>query len=302
MTAVKRKGQIPDGSDYSDADILAEADGVISGRMTEVVAGLSNGYYIRSIDIAMVAGTSRYALPTRAMADTVEQVSVVQSDGAERFVSRLRGSDAMYVAGSSGTPYNYTVEGADILLYPTPTTASETIRVRYQLRRSRLTLIGANAFAITAINTGTFTVTFTGTIPTPWQTYNTIPAYLDFIAGSSGTPTIEIDRLVTGYTQGSPSHVESDSTALPSSLAVGDYVALAGYTPVVQLPYELHDALATATAAAILMQRGFFDAAGQLDSYASRDIHMYQRMAAQRVKKAPVPFVNRNSMLRLRGR
>jgi len=301
VTAVRRKGQIPDASDYTDAEILAEADDVISGRLTEVIAGLSNGFYVRYLDITMVAATARYALPTRSVADTVEHVAVLQSDGTERPLSRLRNSDAMYVTGSSGTPYNYTIEGADLLLYPAPTTA-ETIRVRYQIRRAKLTSIGTNAFAITAANYGARTVSFVGTVPTTWTTYSTMTTKLDLIGREAGSVYLDVDRVVTSYTQGSPSTVGSSATALPATMLIGDYVTVAGYTPVVQLPDELHAALANATAAAILGQRGFTQGMQTLDAFAARDIEAYSRMAAQRVKNAPVTFVNRNSMLRLRGR
>lgn len=301
VTAVRRKGQIPDASDYTDAEILAEADDVISGRLTEAVAGLSNGFYVRYIDITMVAGTARYALPTRSVADTVEHVAVLQSDATERPLGRLRGSDAMYVAGSSGTPYHYTIEGADLLLYPSPAVA-ETVRVRYQIRRAKLTAVGTNAFQITVVNAAGRRVEFVGTVPATWTTFATITSKLDLISRSAWSNYLDIDRVVTGYVQGSPSSVTSDGTALPSGLLVGDYVTVAGYTPVVQLPDELHAALANATAAAILGQRGFAEGMKTLDAFAARDIEAYRRMAAQRVKNAPVPFINRNSMLRLRGR
>lgn len=299
VTAVRRKGQIPDGSDYSDTEILAEADEVISGRMTEAVAGLSNGYFVRSVDVTVTAGTARYAMPTRAVADTVESVSWVES-AYEIPLSRQRKSDVAYSHGSSGSPYNYVIDGSDLVLLPTPQ-SSGTIRVRYMLRRSRLTSIGTNAFAITSINTGARTVSFTGTVPAAWTAYATVDAFIDFVSATDYTHRA-VDSQVTGTSQVGPvGTVEADGQALPSDLVVGDHVTTSGYTAIVQLPVELHGALSNATAASILFQRGFDSTAQRLDAMAARDIALYQRMAAERAKRDPIRMVNRGSMLRMRG-
>lgn len=296
VTAVRRKGQIPDASDYTDAEILAEADDVISGRLTEAIAGLSNGFYVRCLDITMVAATARYALPTRAVADTIEHVAVLQSDGTERPLSRLRNSDAMYVTGSSGTPYNYTIEGADLLLYPIPTTA-ETIRVRYMLRRSTL-VTTASCAAVSAITLVSYQLT---SLVKP-------SGFAADVACDVIRPTVPFTTalfsgvLDTVSAPPSPYNYLFDGGTDLSSVAIGDYICIAGNTCVIQLPIELHAALSNATAAAILGQRGFTLGMQTLDAFAARDIEAYKRMAAQRVKNAPVTFVNRNSMLRLRGR
>lgn len=297
VTAVRRKGQIPDASDYTDSDILAEADDVISGRLTEVIAGLSNGFYVRVLDITMVAGTARYTLPSRSVAGAVEYVTVLQSDGAERPMGRLRSSDAMYVAGTSGTPYNYTIEGDDILLYPAPPVA-ETIRVRYQLRRSKLVPV-ASCVEISAVTPLSFQVTSSDTKPANFlDTEN-----YDIVRPTGVRGSIVLDGgMFAISTPPVPINYIFDSDVSVDDVEVGDYLCLAGETCVIQLPIELHAALANATAASILGQRGFTGGMQTLDAQAARDINAYQRMAAQRVKNAPVPFINRGSMLRLRGR
>ncbi|MFW7382367.1 MAG: hypothetical protein ACOH5I_26455 [Oligoflexus sp.] len=80
-------------------------------------------------------------------------------------------------------------------------------------------------------------------MPSTWTT----GVVLDFIKGTGGQETRSIDNTSTDITGTS-----IQFSSIPSTLTVGDYVALAGETPLVQLPTEYRTCLSQATAAHIL--------------------------------------------------
>lgn len=305
VAKVRIKGRIPDSSDYTDAIILSEADDVISERLVEAISSLRQGLYVVVQDSPCVAGQASYVIPYLAAGEALEGVSILQADGFERPLHRFDASDTQYLtAASSGQALYYTAVGDSVVLSRAPADASESVRFRYTSRRSKMVPV-ASAAKITGLNTGgaypLLELTDKPTTIIPTATLDTISGshpygtirrawYCDAATGSDlGSTTVDV-------TEGVP------SPEVDAGIAPYDFLAVTGETPVVQVPIELRPALANGTAAMILGQMGFSAEAATCYSLMERGIASYKALASNRVKNAPVKFVNRNSPLRMRSR
>lgn len=242
LAQVKLRGALPTGR-FSDQEILDLAYDYLLASIVPAVLLDREEYFVTSDDIAIVASQAAYAIPTRALNGIVRDVKLVLSSGEVQKLPRIDVEEIE--TEQTGDPQGFYVLGNNLVLYPTPSTAQSTLRIWFPLRPSRL-VPTTEAGAITAINTGTHTVSLT--IPSGWSASNTFDllkgrAHYDVLsrdgaAGSVGAGTIML------------------STTLPTGLAVGDYIALAEESPFPLLPPEGHVALACGTAAAALGAMG----------------------------------------------
>jgi hypothetical protein len=100
---------------------------------------------------------------------------------------------------------------------------------------------------ITAINTGTGVVT--ATPPTTWTTSSS----LDFCSQRNGHKTLGSGVSPTAI---STTDITFNTANLPSTLAIGDYVALAGETPYLQCPDVCFDLVVRLVANELLESLG----------------------------------------------
>ena len=122
----------------------------------------------------------------------------------------------------------YFLKGNNIILSPTPSTTTGTLRLAYIRRPSALVLTTA-AGEITSIDTGLNQIVVSSLPST--MTVNT---EIDFVQGNSPYDLLETDSSITGV-----SGTTISFASLPDDLAVGDFIALSGESPVAQLPEEL---------------------------------------------------------------
>lgn len=195
------------------------------------------GYLEDSATIATVAGTTRYRLPTRAVAAAVSLVEEVTGSTTRILVPLSRkGAAGMEAQAGVGDFYfddNY------LVLVATPSVAG-SIRLAYQRRLNKVVAATA-ACVVTGINTVTKAVTMvlasdgaTATLPTTF----TSSATYDFVRGTPHFDVLGKDLAATVA-----ANVLTFAATLPTELAVGDFVALAGQTPVANVPLELQDVL-----------------------------------------------------------
>lgn len=243
IAAAKEAGMFPRGGE--DA-ITSRLRGIINREQRLYLAALvrkaREGYLEDSITVAVVAGTTRYRLPTRAVAAAVTLVEEVTASGAaamQPLGRKAAGGDA----GQSGAG-EYYFDDDYLVLIATPS-ASSTIRITYQRRLNKV-VAGTAACVISSINTGTKAVTLklasdgtTTTLPTGWTNAVTY----DFVRGTPHFDVLAKDLACTTVA----SNVLTMTATLPTELAVGDFIAFAGETPIANVPLELQDVLVLRT-------------------------------------------------------
>lgn len=296
LTRIRLDARLDDADpDYTDSILLMLADDALRTRFSEVVQNLRQGHWVAQTSFSVVAGTRDYRLPARALGDAVVDVQLLDAQGVpERLAGPVQMDELEAWATESGTPPRaFAVVDQVIRLLPTPTVSgTHTLAVRYQLRRSQLVASSASA-RITAINTGTGELTC-ATVP---GTYST-SARVDLVQAEPGFASLAVDLTPSAVVTGASGTITIGAANVPSDLAVGDYVTLRWQTPVVQLPEELHPALANAVAADVLSQIGDSEGAAQRSALAESQIESARKLLVPRVKTKPEVFVARWSPLR----
>lgn len=251
---IKRRGQIPETSDgsYGTEEILAFASDEIQSYMVTLLSGIREEWFVRSKDYTLGNNQVTFAIPPRSVGSSIRQVLLGSAPNNWIVLQRVepkQSYNAYYgltpsTFGNSGMGPGYIFENTNIKLL-SASYGGPTLRIMYFLRPNRLVL-ETSCGLITDIDTTTNEVTLSSA-PT---TFTDGTSY-DFIHSEPGFDTLAFDQ-----TADIAGNVLTFDDALPDDLAVGDYVALAGESPIPQLPVELHSLLAQRVVTKILESAG----------------------------------------------
>lgn len=265
------KGSLPSGR-FEDQELLDFAyDSLLSELVPAVLLAREN-FFVTTADYTITADQAAYVLPGRALNGIIREVKLV--DGTT--VTDLARMDVEDVTTTvTGTPHSFYVLGSSIYLYPTPSTTTGTLRVYYPIRPSRLVEVTACG-RITAINGLVVSLT----IPTGWTTTNTF----DLVRGRA-----HFDILSTDLTASSVAGGSITLSAVPTTLAVGDYICLAEESCFPLLPPEGHVALVQCAVAAALESMGD-PTSGVAATKAAKLRDDFVNVLKTRVQGAPKPL------------
>lgn len=236
LAQVKLLATVSEGR-YTDQELLDLAYDQLIAEVCPLLITVREEYLVRTVEEAIVANTARHSVYARALGNTLRDVKMVNGTT----VTELWRVDEEEAVETTGTPSGFYLEGNYIVLTPVPATTTGNLRQSYYARPGKLVPV-AEAARITAINTATMTVTCA--FPSTWTTTNTF----DFVKAKGGFEHLGLDYAASSVASGAITF----TTSLPSNLAVGDYVALAGESPVPQIPQELHPLLVQMTVSRVL--------------------------------------------------
>lgn len=244
---IKVRGAIPTSqSTYTEARLLRLANAAMGSRIVPLVDKVREKYYSYDVDWTIVDGSS-VLIPTRAVGGKLEDAFFI--NGTERQKAVLYWEEEMSDSASApGSAPGIYLKRNRVFTLPSDGGGWPTLRMSIIMRPNDL-VAQTSAAQITAINTGTKTLSFTsGTIPTSWTTASTF----DLIQQKPHFDWLAIDQVITSVT----TTAIIFSSTLPTDLAVGDWVSLAGQSTVVQCPLELQPLLAQEVANLCLKAQG----------------------------------------------
>lgn len=237
ITAIKRRASVPTSqTTFQNSDFLALADEEIRSKMAPLILRNLEEHWVRTYDHNITANQASYLIPTRAVAASLRDVQVVNSnnDQDRRGLDRLSPDDLYGHLGTRSVQKSgFYLQGNSVYLYPTPTSTQNKLRLSYYCRPNTLVETSACAL-VSSINTATKQITVSS-LP---STFTTSTA-LDFVKANPHFECSAIDQTPTDIT----GLVLTFANDLPSDLAVGDYLCLAGQSCVVQIPVELQPLL-----------------------------------------------------------
>jgi len=235
---IKANSFAPEGqTTFTDEQLLKVADNETKTKIVPALLKVREEYLITHKDYAITAGKAAYPLPERSVGLQVRDVHFI--DGNQVIPDVPRTEPERINTTAQGTPESFYLKQNDVILFPTPSSTTRTLRLLFPLRPSALVL-PTLAARVTVINGTVITV---DTIPDTWVTGN----IFDFIKQDGGHECLAIDETATLISG-------SDITfaAVPSTLRVGDYISLQGTSPLVQLPADLVPVLSQGAAAKVL--------------------------------------------------
>lgn len=228
LADIRRKGHIPTSqTPFLDADLLALADSELQTGILRQILSVKENYYLTYADYA-VTSDNTYTIPTRAIGQALANVEIISGTSIYQCARTERRSQFATDSSPCGT-YAFYLQGNSVVLLPSPGTG--TIRLWYYQRPNVLVVV-ADAAQVSSIASPVVTCV---SLPTTFSTNNAC----DFIKDQPGFDWISIDKTPTIVS--SPALTFS---SVSSSLAAGDWVALAGQTPVPQIPVEFRPLLA----------------------------------------------------------
>jgi hypothetical protein len=235
LASLKRRGMLPSNSDtLSTADFLAIATEELQTYVFKLLMATREEFAVATYDLTLTSGTAAYKIPTRAVGGKLRNVaSYDSSSGTLTPLLRLE-PERITETANTGSVSGYYLQGDDLVFVPTPGSAA-TIRITYFRRPSALVATSA-VFTIT--EKGTSSV-LADTVPATFSTSET------FDIVRCKPPFSILYQDLTVNTVGA--HSITLATTVPTDVAVGDYVCLAGESPVAQVPVELHPLLSQRT-------------------------------------------------------
>lgn len=239
---VKIRGQLPDSNgSFTDANLLLLADEAMQMDLFPLLLSTKREYYIWDIDTTIVPNTAGYRIPYRAAGAKLRDLILVDSSGNESSVIEIAEEQSpRFVKGASVWWNNaaYFFKGEKVVLLPTPTQTGYSLRMRFYMRRPRLSTDYGIVSTITAANE----IVCLGTAPTGFA----VNATMDFMRAKPYFDHLAIDKVVSAKTVNvGVSYSLTFTTDISTELAVGDVVTLQDTSYMIPLPVEFHSLLVT---------------------------------------------------------
>jgi hypothetical protein len=292
VDAVELKVQSPSGGfQFSPQQVLDTAWEETMKRIVPPVRAVREDYWTTTVDLAITANVNYVRVPSRASQSTITNVWLVNGTNVV-MLTRLA-SEQRFGLFSNGeatgpVPTVFFLEGDKIIMSPTPTQSGLYLRFMFDRRPSRFVPVASCAL-ISAIGATTLT-TSGGT----WSASETVDVV-------QANPPCDVLLIDTACTQAAGTFTFAAGVLTNKGIAVGDYVADAGYTCVPPLPDALHPALVDFTAAAIMSAIGDYERAAALRAEIGSYYEALINTLAIRVSSQPPLVFNRDSPLRTAG-
>jgi hypothetical protein len=259
-------------------------------RIVPPVRAVREDYWTTTTDLPITASLDYVRVPARASQSTISDAWLVRADGSTKGLARLPASRRFEQATvqTGPEPVWFVLQGDKIIMYPTPTNSGMSLRFMYDRRPSRYVPV-ASCGLISAIGATTLT-TSGGT----WSATEIVDVV------QAGSP-FDVLLQDASSTQAAGVFTFAAGVLTNTGIAVGDYVADAGYTCVPPLPDSLHPALTDFTSAAIMAEIGDYARAQSIRDEIGSYYEALINTLAIRVADQPPLVFNRQSPGRQRG-
>lgn len=235
INEIKTRQTVPTSQGTFDgSDFVRLLNAAMLQKVVPAIHRVKEEYFIKYTDSAIVANQANYSIPVRAVGGQLRDVVYVDSGGVESELPRLQPEDLKRAIPT----YGVVLRAHEVIMSPTPLTALGSIRFYYERRPNNLCGV-ADAGKISSIDTVLHKVVV-ATKPSTWA----VGTKIDF---TSGDPIFQ--SRGDGYAITGISGFTISFASLPTDLAVGDFAAASGFSPIPQLPYEGHLVMAQYAAA-----------------------------------------------------
>lgn len=284
---IKRNGLFPDAQTlYQASDIVGIMSDELHAVIVPLLIQLKQENLVTVYDSAIAQGQAAAFIHERAVGSKLRDVVLVDTGGQEIPMRRYEPED-LKEGLQQGSSRGFYVDNDRIIFLPVGDDLSVyTLRQRVYRRPNNLVQT-SSAARVTAINRITKTVTC-ASIPSAFTT----SLLYDIIKGKPSFRAHGEDLVATTIL-GFNITFEDD---LPDDLEVGDWIAEAGFSPIAQIPYELHPLLEQRALIRIL--DGVKDKGGKemaMQTY-EQMVDTYAKLVNPRVDGAPQKIVSRRGI------
>ena len=286
IAQVRDEARIPDtgSTGNTDADILNRINEVILGYLSGLVMEAREEYFIRTTRTPLVADTSRYALPNRAMYQKLRDVRYKASGNAYYPLAHASMADLDMGRRSleaTDTPGAFRVEGNHVVLWPPVGSPTCSIDMAFYFSPGELVLQSKVAKVVVVDSDGVSITIDTTTVPDAAWVNGTL---FDIHSPDSGAEIrvwekeLAYDPVASVVAPNVGKLILQFSTAIDGSIIgddpvqVGDYVCLTGEAALPGVPRELHPLIGLGAACSILEDEG------DLEVFAAKTATLQRRL------------------------
>lgn len=291
LASVKRLVTVPASQSLlEDEDILALATDIMRDTMVSTMLSVDEEYFVtRGAAIPLVTGQSSYRIPSRAIARKLREIKLQSGANVVSDFPKIN-IDRVQVYTSNSAPFGFHFLGDRIEIQGTPDPAYSLL-LYYPIQPGSLVKT-AKAGVVTGISGDDVTI---DNVPTEYA----INKRMDFIEGVSGNWFLGIQSLVTNIAGNT---LTFEAGTVPTDLSIGDYVAMTGQSPVLQVPDEGAPLLQALTAYDVLGTISDFEGQDRLEKKIKQQKIDFLKIITPRIDGEPNIIVNDRSLLRGRMR
>jgi hypothetical protein len=232
---------------YDDADFFAIGDRKMNDTIVPLIDSLNGDWFVRTTEVQMVENQAEYRLPVRAMGRKLREVKIRNSANI-RFDFPKISIEREQIYQVNGIPFGFYFKGDRFVVVPVPTTTQYSIQYWYFLGPSAM-IPYTDAAIVTGVSGDDVTVS---SVPSTL----TVGTDVDFIQGSSGNQCLGIDVEITNIAGNT---ISFGADTVPTDLESGDFISVAGTSPVLQIPDQAVPLLTTLTAMDVLQGLSDFE-------------------------------------------
>lgn len=275
---------------FTDSDYLAFADDVISSRLVPLLESVNQDFFVYRTLVPLIGGQSEYPIPYRAVGRGLRELKLIGPSGTTRNLALVTIEDAHLYSTSAITQGFYFLGDKLRLVPDVPSSLGGSFSLEMWWRMPPSSLISqSGAGLVTSVAGDTITV---ANLPS-----TIIPGVsVDLIQGQSGNTIYALDCAVTNV---GGSQLTLTAGSVPASFAPGDFVAIAGQSPVVNfIPNECYSLLESLLAYRVLNSLGDFEGAKTLAEDIAVEERNIKQLLEPRIDGEPTIIINRTGLVR----
>lgn len=246
IASIKRRIALPDAQNlFSDTDLIAFMGDELSSTIEPLVHSVQQEYWVVKVDVPLVINQTNYTLPIRGVVNGLRLLTLVDSNNNEIEFPLLRPENTASTYNwlspySTSTLYGFYMEDDHIVVFPQQVVNNPVMSARFRYERAPSQLCATSEAAqITALNGGN--VVTVDNIPTDWA----ISMSYDVVKGQPAFASKGDDVTLTVLNTGTS---QITFSAIPTGVVVGDWISIAGTSPIPQIPFQLFPYLAQCVA------------------------------------------------------
>jgi hypothetical protein len=253
LTSVKQRAMTASNQNlFADSDIIRMASEELQSVVLPFMESVKGEYFVAIENQTFVQGTMSYTMPQRATGTKLRDVCLVDAQGNEVNLPYINPED-LKSSWYSTALFGFYPQGDQIVLVLGNLQGTGNyayVRMKYFRRPNVLCDTGStgNAGQVVSFDPTAKTITL-DFAPTTWTSATTFDIVNSLPPFQSRGDSLAISGAPAGF-------VLTFTAALPSGLAVGDWVSEANFSPIPQIPVECHRLLETLTAARMLQYSG----------------------------------------------
>jgi hypothetical protein len=256
LESAKSRSFVPiSQSTFEESDIITIATEELLLKMVSDILSVREEFFLTSKATAITANIDHYTIPKMAIGNTVNFVSLRDSNNSEIGLTRINAAAAVAYAGQTGTPEAYYFEGDEVVLCPKPSASTNSVVFSY-FRKPNKMIATSSCAKITAVSSAAGTTTFT--VNTDLSASLSVGSTVDFLSGKSPYLLWYDEVAITAITSTTIAVATSAVSDAASSVepVVNDYICPTGYANIPQIPDELVPVLAQLVAVRMIASMG----------------------------------------------